>query len=93
MSVLPPDSYLLSFLPINHSEWWKENGKYLKFRRQGIDLIGIKFEQKSGLARANVILLTGWSECFLKYVGKNIKLMVSEDRLTCLLYRNDKNAI
>ena len=57
----------LEYVPPINAEWWKEHIKYIKFRRQGIDLVGGIFEQKSKVARANVVLLTGWSETFLKY--------------------------
>jgi alpha-beta hydrolase superfamily lysophospholipase len=68
MSSIQAADYIKQYPPI-HTEWWKEHVRYIKFRRQGIDIIGAKFEQKTGNAvRANVIVITGWSECFLKYV-------------------------
>lgn len=65
MSILSAPS-VTACPPVN-SEWWKDHVHYLKFRRQGIDIIGAKFEQKSGLSRGNVVVITGWSECFVKY--------------------------
>jgi len=59
--------------PINKS-FWNDNVKYIKFHRQGVDLYGASFEQINQKAKANVILLTGWSETFLKY-SEIIKLL------------------
>lgn len=58
----------LKFFPAvyNNGEWWKEHVRYFKFRRQGIDIVCASFEQKIN-ARANVIVVTGWNETFLKY--------------------------
>lgn len=57
----------ITLLPSFNPEWWKEHVQYLRFRRQGIDIIGAKFEQKSGNSQGSVIVVTGWSECFVKY--------------------------
>lgn len=56
-------------LPVVHQEWWAENVKYVEFRRQGagIQIMCACFIHSDMAPRANVTLLTGWSECFLKY--------------------------
>lgn len=64
----------IKYAPVVNSSWWIENVKYLKFRRQGIDIIGAQFEQPGNNARANVIVLCGWSETFLKY-SETIKFL------------------
>ncbi len=53
----------------NHEDWWKDHVQYSKFRRQGIDIICASFEQTDPQRQAigNVVVVTGWSETFLKY--------------------------
>ena len=59
--------------PLNgeDAEWWEKHCVYSRFRRQGIDIICDSFEQQKVSSKkpalANVILVTGWSESFLKY--------------------------
>jgi hypothetical protein len=53
-------------VPLTNNEWWSKHVKYSKFRRQGIDIICASFVQPKK-SKANVILLTGLMECFLKY--------------------------
>jgi lysophospholipase len=58
----------LSFVPIGtkeEEEWWKQHVVYSKFRRQGIDIVCAAFEHPK--AKANVIVITGLFESFLKY--------------------------
>ncbi len=62
----------LAELPVLHSEWWSTNVRYTELRRQGIQIICASFIQAN--PRANVTILTGWSECFLKYADV-IKLL------------------
>jgi lysophospholipase len=54
-------------LPVVHQEWWSNNVKYTEFRRQGVQIMCASFIQPSISPRANITVLTGWSECFLKY--------------------------
>ena len=60
----------LSFVPIGspeEEEWWRKHCVYSKFRRQGIDIVCASFEQPSGKSKANVVVVTGLLESFLKY--------------------------
>lgn len=55
----------LAYEPPIHGDWWKKHVKYSKFRRQGIDITCASFEQS--IAKANVVVVVGWSETFLSY--------------------------
>lgn len=58
----------LTYLPIGspeEEEWWKKTCVYSKFRRQGIDIVCASFEHTK--PKANVVLVTGLFESFLKY--------------------------
>jgi len=48
-------------------EWWDTHVSYWKIKRygQGLSLVCASFENPK--AKGNIILVTGWSECFLKY--------------------------
>lgn len=55
----------ISAFPLTNTDWWNAHVQYSKFRRQGIDIICAAFAHPK--PRANVILLTGLMESFLKY--------------------------
>ena len=60
----------VQYTPINSElgEWWDEHAHYTKISRQGIDIICVIFEQKlKKKAIANIIILNGWSDSFLRY--------------------------
>lgn len=53
-------------LPNEIGEWWDSHVVFSKFKRQGLDIVCASFEHSSK-PLANIILVTGWSETFLKY--------------------------
>jgi len=55
----------VDYLPIDNEEWWKIHVKYFIFDRQGLDITCAEFQHPN--PRANVVLITGWNETFLKY--------------------------
>lgn len=55
----------LNFVPVVNEEWWRERVQYYVFDRQGLEITCAEFIHPS--PKANVILLTGWNETFLKY--------------------------
>ena len=58
----------LSYVPVGtetEETWWKQHCVYSKFRRQGIDIVCASFVHPK--PKANVILITGLFETFLKY--------------------------
>ena len=55
----------IRYTPVVESEWWDSHVEYSTFNRQGIDLVSANFRHPS--SKAIVIILTGWSETFLKY--------------------------
>eukprot|EP01041_Mallomonas_annulata_P002485 gene2485-4837_t len=65
-------SVQLEFKPVVNEHWWEEHVKYYIFDRQGLDISCAEFHHHN--PKANVILLTGWNESFLKYadVIKNL---------------------
>ena len=55
----------IRYTPVTQTEWWNEHCEYAKFNRQGVDIMTASFTNP--VAKAAVIVLTGWSETFLKY--------------------------
>lgn len=55
----------VSAAPLTNTQWWNNHVSYSKFRRQGIDIICAAFVHPK--AKANIILVTGLTESFLKY--------------------------
>ena len=58
----------LKYTPVGtpeEEEWWTAHVQYSKFRRQGIDIACASFEHPK--PRANVVVVTGLFESFLKY--------------------------
>lgn len=55
----------VSAAPLVNTKWWNEHVEYSKIRRQGIDIVCASFNHPK--PKANVIILTGLSESFLKY--------------------------
>ena len=53
------------YVPIDYDEWWISHVKYFNFDRQGLDIACAEFQHPN--PKANVVLLTGWNETFLKY--------------------------
>lgn len=51
--------------PITEKEWWDEHVEYSKFNRQRLDIASAIFHHPR--PKALVVLVTGWSESFLKY--------------------------
>lgn len=59
-------------LPVTQQSWWEQHVEYSKFNRQGLDIFTASFVRAD--AKANVVFVTGWSECFLKYADLIRKL-------------------
>lgn len=59
------ESYQIDVAPDVNSVWWKQHVQFVRFRRQGIDIVGAAFKHES--AKATIVLLTGLMESFLKY--------------------------
>jgi len=60
----------LNFTPVECGDWLESHVVYSKFNRQGINIICAAFEHPvtgGRKPRANIVLVTGWSETFLKY--------------------------
>ena len=55
----------IKYAPVLQAAWWNENCEYAKFNRQGIEILTASFVHHT--PKAAVVLLTGWSETFLKY--------------------------
>jgi lysophospholipase len=53
-------------VPLTNTKWWTDHVQHSKFRRQGIDIICASFIQPK-TAKANLVLVTGLMESFLKY--------------------------
>jgi len=53
------------YSPVTQTEWWNAHVEYAKFNRQGVDVLTARFVHPT--PRAAVVVLTGWSETFLKY--------------------------
>lgn len=51
--------------PLTNTQWWNTNAKFSKFSRQGVDIICASFINPQ--AKANILLVTGLTESFLKY--------------------------
>jgi lysophospholipase len=51
--------------PVIECDWWHKHCEYSHFNRQGIDIVTASFRHPS--PKAAVVLMTGWSESFLKY--------------------------
>lgn len=73
----------LDYAPIDHSVWWKANVTYSKFERQpGMSITCASFHHPN--PKASIILVTGWSECFLKY--SSIIKSIFEDGFSVYTY-------
>jgi hypothetical protein len=55
----------VQYSPVTQTEWWNAHVEYAKFNRQGVDVLTARFVHPT--PRAAVVVLTGWSETFLKY--------------------------
>ena len=55
----------IKYAPVLQTAWWNENCEYARFNRQGIDILTASFVHPT--PKAAVVLLTGWSETFLRY--------------------------
>lgn len=56
----------ISAVPLLNTTWWTNHVQYSKFRRQGIDIICASFVHGKS-SKANIVLVTGLTESFLKY--------------------------
>ena len=75
-------------------EWWRDHVKYWQFTRQGIDIVCAKFEH-SPLTNvkpiANVIIVTGWGDTFLKYA--EITKYLYENRFNVHMYDHQSQGL
>lgn len=55
----------MDFAPTTEEEWWNEHVAYSKLNRQRLDISTAVFRHPR--PKAIVVLITGWSETYLKY--------------------------
>lgn len=55
----------MQFSPVTEEEWWNEHVEYVTLNRQRLDISTAIFRHPR--PKALVVIVTGWSETFLKY--------------------------